>query len=400
MPAVAELELLAVDLPFKAAFRHAAAARTSSESLFLRVRLDSGVEGWGESLPRAYVSGERRQDAFALLRDQVLPALVGRAFRSLPEVTSFLEECDGKAPAEWVGPEVPQTSAWCAVDLALLDAFGRQFGQPASPGGQPASPGGQRSGGALERYRYSGVVSAGRGWAYGVSLLKVRAFGFPQVKLKVGEDGALQAARTARRLLGRRVDLRVDANMAWDVQQALAAIAQLRTVGIGSFEQPVAAGDLAGLARLVAESSAGIVVDEGLTDRGSLEALVSHRACTGANVRISKCGGLVGAHARCRQALDAGLLLQVGCQVGESSLLSAAHLALLQALAPLRPGVRYAEGCFGRHLLREDPASPLVQFGYGGRPPRRPPGAGLGVQVDQAVLERWAVDQVRVVEER
>jgi L-alanine-DL-glutamate epimerase-like enolase superfamily enzyme len=389
MPTVTSLQLFAVDLPFKTAFRHAAAARTTSESLFLRVGLDSGVDGWGEALPRAYVSGESRQDAFALLRDQVLPALVGRTFQSLPEVVSFLEKCDGKAPTEWVRPEVPQTSAWCSVDLALLDAFGKEFGHPVSLGGQP-------SGGALERYRYSGAVSAGRGWPYARSLLKVRAFGFPQVKLKLGGDGALQAARTARRLLGRRVELRVDANMAWGVEQALEVIQELRTVGIQSFEQPIAAGDLAGLARLVAESSAGIIVDEGLTDRDSLQRFISQRACTGANVRISKCGGLVGAYARCREALDAGLVLQVGCQVGESSLLSAAHLTLLSALAPSRPGVRYAEGCFGRHLLREDPASPLVQFGYGGRPPPRPPGAGLGVQADQVMLERWAVDQAHV----
>jgi L-Ala-D/L-Glu epimerase len=394
MPTVTELQLFAVDLPFKATFRHAAAARTTSESLFLRVGLDSGEQGWGESLPRAYVSGEGRQEAFALLRDAVLPPLLGRTFRSLAEVVWFLEKCDGKAPSEWVGPEVPQTSAWCSVDLALLDAFGRALGQPVAlgaAGGQPATDG------ALGRYRYSGVVSAGRGWPYAVSLLKMRAFGFPHVKLKVERDGALPAARTARRLLGRRVDLRVDANMAWSVEQALEAIGQLRSVGIASFEQPIAAGDLAGLARLVAESSAGIVADEGLTDRDSLQRFIDQRACTGVNVRISKCGGLVGASARCREALDAGLLLQVGCQVGESSLLSAAHLTLLQALAPLSPGVRYAEGCFGRHLLREDPVSPLVQFRYGGRPPPRPPGAGLGVQVDQAMLERWAVDQAIVV---
>jgi L-Ala-D/L-Glu epimerase len=185
--------------------------------------------------------------------------------------------------------------------------------------------------------------------------------------------------------------------MAWDVEQALEVIHQLRAVGIRSFEQPIAAGDLAGLARLVRESSAQIVVDEGLSDRESLQRFIGHRACTGANVRISKCGGLVGAHARCREALDAGLMLQVGCQVGESSLLSAAHLTLLQALAQLTPGVRYAEGCFGRHLLREDPAAPLVQFGYGGRPPPHPPGAGLGVRIDQAMLQRWAVDQAMIV---
>jgi L-Ala-D/L-Glu epimerase len=393
MPTVTELRLFAVDVPFKVAFRHAAAARTSSESLFVRARLDSGVEGWGECLPRAYVSGERREEAFALLRDAILPALAGRAFQSLADVTSFLEKCDGKAPPEWVRAGVPQSSAWCGVDLALLDAFGRAGGQPV----RLAAGGGRASAArARARHRYSGVVSAGRGWPYVVSLLRMRAFGFPHVKLKLERDGAVPAARTARRLLGRRVDLRADANMAWDVQLALELIAALRAAGIESFEQPIPSEDLAGLARLVRESSAGIVVDEGMTDRDSLETLIARRACTGVNVRISKCGGLVAAHARCLQALDAGLMLQVGCQVGESSLLSAAHVALLEALAPLRPGVRYAEGCFGRHLLREDPFSPLVQFRYGGRPPRRPAGAGLGVRVDRAILERWTVEQALV----
>jgi L-Ala-D/L-Glu epimerase len=393
MATVTEFQLYAVDLPFKVSFRHAAAVRTSSESLFLRIRLDSGAEGWGESLPRAYVSGESRADDFALLRDAILPALIGRSFQSLPEVNSFLEKCDGKAPPEWVHVDIPQSAAWCCVDLALLDGFGRAFGDPVWLGPAGAQP---TADGALGRYRYSGVVSAGQGWSYAVSLLKMRAFRFPHVKLKLGQDGTMQAARTARRVLGRRPDLRVDANMAWDVEQALELIGKLGSVGIRSFEQPIAADDLAGLARLVAESSGQIMVDEGLTDRDSLQRFITHRACSAANVRISKCGGLVGAYGRCREALDAGLILQVGCQVGESSLLSAAHLTLLSALAPLTPGVRYAEGCFGRHLLREDPVSPLLQFRYGGRPPRPPAGAGLGVRVDQAMLQRWVVDQTRV----
>lgn len=388
MPTVTEMELFAVDLPFRIAFRHAAATRLTSESLFLRMRLNDGAEGWGECLPRSYVSGESREQAFALLRDTVLPALVGRTFGAQTDVVAFLEKCDGKAPAEWVAPQTPQSSAWCAVDLSLIDAFGHATGKPAALGVPTRGP--------LRRTRYSGVVSVERGARYAVSLLKMRAFGFTQVKLKVERDGALTAARTARRILGRRVDLRVDANMAWTVEQALTAIRELRTVGIESYEQPIAAHDIAGLSRLVRESSAGILVDEGLTDRQSLETLIAHRACTAVNVRISKCGGLIAAHARCREALAAGLTLQVGCQVGESSLLSAAHVALLAALAPLDPGVRYAEGCFGRHLLREDPASPSVQFHYGGRPPALPAGPGLGVRISEATLDRWAVDRARV----
>ena len=83
----------------------------------------------------------------------------------------------------------------------------------------------------------------------------MRAFGFPAVKLKVENDGVAASARTARRLLGKRVDLRVDANMSWSVEEASAHIAALEPLGISSFEQPVLSSDLDGLARLVAESS-------------------------------------------------------------------------------------------------------------------------------------------------
>ena len=51
---------------------------------------------------------------------------------------------------------------------------------------------------------------------------------------------------------------------------------------------------------------------------------------------------------------------------------------------------RQGEGCFGHHLLKEDPVQPLLQFGYGGRPPARPAGPGLGMSIDLAALEPWA----------
>src|SRR5215203_924586 len=118
MPAVSRLDLFAVDLPFVVAFKHAAAARRTSDSVFLRLGLDDGAIGRDECLPRSYVSGERRDETFALLRDAILPGLLGREFGALRDVTAFLERCDGKAPADWVAPAVPQTSAWCAVDLS------------------------------------------------------------------------------------------------------------------------------------------------------------------------------------------------------------------------------------------------------------------------------------------
>ena len=354
MPTVTQLDLFAVDLPFKVAFRHAAAARTTSDSLFLRARLDNGAEGWGESLPRAYVSGEAREQAFALLRDTILPALVGQSFRSLPEAVSFLEKCDGKAPPSGSSPRYRRPRPGAA---STWRCWTRSAGHPESRPG--------RGSGFRRRGRCPWTISLQRGgvcrpgWPYAVSLLKMRAFRFPQVKLKLEHDGAavrrpepLGACSAAGSTCGSTPTWPGTWSRRWR------SSSQLRAVGIRSFEQPIAADDLAGLARLVAESSAQIMVDEGLTDRDSLQRFIAHRACTAVNVRISKCGGLVAAYARCREALDAGLMLQVGCQVGESSLLSAAHLTLLSALAPLTPGrpvsPKAASGaiCFARTRRR------------------------------------------------
>jgi L-Ala-D/L-Glu epimerase len=208
-----------------------------------------------------------------------------------------------------------------------------------------------------------------------------------QVKIKVGGEIDAQAIRRARWVLGRRCDIRVDANMAWSVDEAVSAMRELSKFGVKSFEQPIASDDIGGLARLVRETGLGVMVDESLSDRPSLERLIAKSACTAVNVRISKCGGLVAACTRCREALDAGLVVQVGCQVGESSILSAAHMALVTAVER----VTYAEGCFGLLLLREDPCEPVLQFGYGGRPPAVSPGPGLGVTVQEEVLRRWTV---------
>ena len=67
-------------------------------------------------------------------------------------------------------------------------------------------------------------------------------------------------------------------------------------------------------------------------------------------------------------------------------------LALVQAVGK----VAYAEGCFGKLLLREDPATPLLQFKSGGRPPSRPDGPGLGITLDPSILDRWTLNRVSI----
>jgi len=77
MSSIEKFEIFAVDLPFRKLFKHAAAERASSYSLFVKCATDEGHVGYGECLPREYVTGESRDSAFKLLRYKVLPILLG-----------------------------------------------------------------------------------------------------------------------------------------------------------------------------------------------------------------------------------------------------------------------------------------------------------------------------------
>jgi muconate cycloisomerase len=384
MPTVKSFTLHALELPFRKPFKHAAKERWTSDSILLKCELDDGSIGYGECLPRDYVSGESRDDAYVLLEHCFLPRLIGQEFTTWQELVDFLTDCNGRAPVGWTELSKPQTAAWAAVDLALLDAFGHAFKQPAQLSSQAQLP---------KAFRYSVVFSAAEGWSYLKTLLMARLYGFRQVKLKIGAEGSVDMVHTARKVLGSGCDIRVDANMAWDVNNALDMMPRLAEYGVRSFEQPLMPNDINGLAQLVRDTGLEVMVDESLNDANSLETLIRAKACTSLNVRISKCGGLVAAYDRCRRGLEEGLIIQVGCQVGESSLLSAAQLALI---ARVGERVRFGEGCFGHHLLKADPVQPLLQFTYGGRPPTRPAGPGFGVEVNRHVLSQWVKRSVLI----
>lgn len=375
MPRIVAYSLHAVELPFRGKFEHAASSRESSSSLFVELVLDDGTRGWGEALPRPYVTGETRDGACELLSSVVLPRLVGMEFTHFQDVLDFLGGCDGQPPAEWVSSDKPHTAAWCAVDLALLDSFGRHFG--CQPYGRSSPP-------LRDGFRYSGVLTSSRSWKQTAQLMLYRFLGYRALKLKVDAlTGEAEIGRIRKRA-GAAIELRADVNMGWSVAQALVKMPALAREGVRSFEQPLAADDWDGAARLVSETGLDVMADESLNTCASLERLISTRACTAINARISKCGGLIATLRRCQEARDAGLWVQIGCQVGESSLLSAAHLHLCAAF----PEVRHAEGCFGKLLLADDPGSPLMQMRRGGLPPAMPQSAGIGVSVHSDIIAR------------
>jgi L-Ala-D/L-Glu epimerase / N-acetyl-D-glutamate racemase len=100
-------------------------------------------------------------------------------------------------------------------------------------------------------------------------------------------------------------------------------------------------------------------------------------------------GGITTARRIKAAAEAAGLRCQLGCHVGETSILAAAgrHFALTQG--PLS----YLEGSFAPFLLTRDPVEESVSFGRGGVGLPLP-GPGLGVRVREDMLDNMAVSRV------
>ena len=376
MTFVSRIEVLTADLPFRFSFGHALAARRSSTNVYVRLSLSDGSVGWGEGVPREYVTGETVDDTVGALRDHLAPALLGRAVRSPDDVAAVLGDA-----VESTAPPAPgklRQAAHCALELSLLDACGRSFGRSVRDWLGPAqSP----------VVQYDAVIPFSSPRTLAGVALAIRLTRIHRVKIKVGVDleRDLRALRMLRRLLPGDTDLRVDANCAWSADEALRAIARMRPYRISAVEQPVAGDDLDGLQRVTAGTPETIIADESLRTVEEAASLAEARASDALNIRVSKCGGLLSSWRIARIASDFGLDCVVGAQVGESGILSAAARHLAASIG----SPRYVEGSAGRLLLREDVTVENVMPGWGGRASTYD-GPGLGVRMKEETLRKYA----------
>ena len=178
----------------------------------------------------------------------------------------------------------------------------------------------------------------------------------------------------------------MDANSAWTPAEAIARLREMQPYRISAVEQPVAKADFAGLKQVSEAIQIPVIADESLCNEDDARRLIDLKACRGFNIRLSKCGGL-GTATRIRQMAEkAGVLCQLGCQVGETSILSAAgrHFALTV------PHLSYVEGSYSPYLLARDVVVNPVVFNGGGLAYELP-GPGLGIEVLLSALDELAV---------
>ncbi|MDX1624633.1 MAG: dipeptide epimerase [Gemmatimonadota bacterium] len=305
------------------------------------VRLEhEGETGWGEAAPSSRY-GESPSTVDAALEE--LAGTLGDD----PYAIQAIE-------ARW-SPLRESASAKAALSMALHDLIGRRHGLPL--------------------YRWLGLdlervpptsFTIGIGTS-GETRRKVEeAAGCPILKVKMGFEDDVETLRAVRDLTGKPI--RVDANEGWSREGALDRLPALEEAGVELLEQPVAAADVEGLARIAAATSIPVFADESCRTRADLPGLVG--VVEGINVKLAKCGSIVEAATLMRAARAFGLEVLLGCMV-ESSLgiAAAAHLAPLADHADLDGHLLLAEDPFAGPRLVEGRVLPAPDApGLGARP--------------------------------
>jgi len=337
----------ALHIPFKVAFVHASASRTATQSIWVTVSAQGGAVGVGEGCPREYVTNETVATALAFVATHRRD--LQASIRDVATLSRWVELHRGEIDA--------RPAAWAAIELALLDLIGHEEGRTVeSLLGLPQLAG---------CFRYTAILGHAAPAAFEAQLATYVGAGFRDFKVKLcgdlERDQPKVKALLAAGISGTAV--RADANNLW--ADADRAVCYLDALGFrfSALEEPLRAGDFAGMRRLSQALDTRIILDESMLRADQLDAIRADAHRWIANVRVSKMGGLLRSLQFGVEARASGVPIIVGAHVGETSVLTRAALALANSM---RDCVVACEGAFGTHLLEHDLVAPSIMFGREG----------------------------------
>ncbi len=315
------------------------------ELLMVALSDDDGQTGYGEAAPLQPYDG----------------VSIARVEQALERYRPVLERSAGMNGAEIVDAcrrvdDLPE--AFAAIDLALWDRAGRRAGRPVASllTDTPAA-----------RVPVNATLSAldRRGAAEEAARAVERGFGCLKVKVGTGDDAGRVAA--VRAAAGPHTALRVDANGAWSVEQAVRSIEALSPAGLELVEEPV--HGLAKMREVRERVATRVAIDETAAEHGALTAGVADAVC----LKIGRCGGISGLLAAAALVRASGAEVYVASTLdGPLGIAAGVHAAA--ALASRGPLPACGLATLGMFEGLTDPLDPVDGA------IRVPEGPGLGVQ--------------------
>jgi o-succinylbenzoate synthase len=332
--------LLRLRIPLRTPFVTANGVLAERELVVVRLEDDEGNPGWGEAAPLELYDG--------VSVDAVWAALAG-------------------GPPKRDAPRQART-AW---ELSELDLQARRRRRPLGELGADAIP-------------VNMTLPAGPPDEVAAAATQGLRDGYSCFKLKVGLPDDADRVAAVRAALGTWPALRLDANGAWTVAEAVAAIGALAVHDLELVEQPCAT--LEELAAVRAQVETPIAADEPIRSADDVRRAAELGACDAVNVKLAGSGGFIPARDALRAADEAGMSAWLSSTLDGPWTIAAAlqlasqeHLTLACGLATL--------GVFDSPIAKAlpKPGKGLMHV---------PDGPGLGVDVPDDVLDAVLVDRL------
>ncbi len=363
---IERIEVFPVRYPMTGYFKFFAgpAGEAGRAAAIVKLTTDSGLVGWGESVPLPTWSDETLEGAVAALRRYFGPALIGHDPLDLEGAHRRLDAAI--APAFSTGMPI----ARAGLDIALHDLAGRATRRPLH------ALWGRPKGGALT---LSWTVNARTLEEVEPLMAEGKRRGYRHFNIKVAPNLEFDVALTrAVRRLAPECFLWADANCGYDAETALRAAPRLKEAGADVFEAPVRPNRISVYQALRKQGALPIYMDEGVVSPVELEEFIRLGMLDGVAQKPARCGGLLS----CRRQIE--LLLKNGLRFLGSGLtdpdISLAAMAALYAAY----GLEKPAALNGPQFLTASVLKRPLQVVDGKL--ELPDGPGLGIEVDEAAV--------------
>jgi L-alanine-DL-glutamate epimerase-like enolase superfamily enzyme len=257
---IASVEPIIVSVPYRHREVSTRVQRDGVTDVLVRITTDTGLVGWGESCP-----GSNVESIFEVIKSAV-PFLTGRNPWSREAIAADFFEA-----AHWYNRPMTGNFAFAGIDMALGDLCGKDAGQPLF-----------NLFGGLRRREVDYFCYLARTTPEDVAQQARRGvgMGYSVFYLKVGIELEPELAMVAalRQVIGPQRKIRIDANGAWSINQAVRNLAEFDRYRIDFAEQPVWPEPLRNMVELKARTPVALAANEGLWRVGDVYEVIRARA--------------------------------------------------------------------------------------------------------------------------
>jgi L-alanine-DL-glutamate epimerase-like enolase superfamily enzyme len=333
-----------------------------AHSVYVIIKTDQGLIGYGECTPSPYINGETHETCFVVGR-RLGQALIGKDVLDIESNVALM----GKII-------YANTSIKSAFDIAFYDILSKAAGKPLY----------DYLGGKVQKKLFTDyTVSVGAVEEMVDDALKIKENGFKILKIKVGKGGEedFQKLKAIRGAIGPSMSIRIDANQGWGVEEASATLNKMAELDIQYCEEPIKRYKYDFLPALKGASPIKIMADESVLDHYDAHRLINTGSCDYINIKLGKSSGIF----KALKIIEAAQKAEMGLQLGgflESKLVFTANAHLAHT----------SECCqfydFDSPLFAEqDPIVGGFEYGKSGEIILNN-GIGLGLEIDKDYLKR------------